>query len=165
MRDSAGRKTRVRVTREFLVPLIQHRIDELEKDIDIFVIWCAGRFPEFKSEAMVIRPSEILKGLVKAVLKKGRLGVIYPMKEQLIWAKPEWSSDGIEVYADSILSRTYGDELERLSERLSKKDLDLILLNCAGFDYKMKQQIMKKTGRPVIQTNALTLRVVKELTS
>jgi len=102
--------------------------------------------------------------VVNAVLKKGKLGVIYPLKEQLIWAKPEWNRRGIEVYADTLgKSLSLEVEMEILAERLAERNLDLILLNCTGFGYKMKQLIKDKTGKPVIQANALTLRIVKEL--
>ena len=165
VRDQAGKRGSVTVTREFLVPLIQQRIVQLEKeDIDIIIIWCAGRFPEFKSKAIIIRPSEILKGVVNAFFKKGRLGVIYPAKEQLIWANPEWSQEGIIVYADTPgRSSSREEEMKLLAERLDEKDLDLILLNCAGFGYEMKQLIQEKTRKPVILANSLALRVVKEL--
>ena len=165
IRDRAGKRKSVRVTREFLVPLIQKRIVQLEKEnVNIIIIWCAGRFPVFKSEAIIIRPSEILKGVVNAVFKKGRLGVVYPGKEQLIWAKPEWSKEGIMVYADTPgRSKSRNEEEKLLAERLAEKDLDLILLNCAGFGSKIKKIIQEKTGKPVIQTNSLALRVVKEL--
>ena len=166
MRDSSNRKIGLSVTREFLSPLIQQCIFKLEKEVDIIIEWCAGRFPEFKSKAIVIRPSEILKGVVNAILKKGRLGVIYPSKVQLKWAKPEWSREGIEVYADAPgHSHSREEEVEMLAERLGERDLDLILLNCTGFGYNMKQVIKEKTGKPVIQANALTLRIVKELST
>lgn len=164
IRDKGGRKVSIRVTEEFLLPLIKRRICELEQEVDIIIVWCAGRFPEVKSKAIIIRPSEILKGVVNAVLKKGKLGVIYPLKEQLIWAKPEWSRKGIDVYADTLgktLPRE--EETEILAERLAERNLDLILLNCTGFGYKMKQLIKDKTSKPVIQANALTLRIIKEL--
>lgn len=164
IRDKNGKKVGVRVTEEFLLPLIKKRIFELEQKVGLIIIWCAGRFPEVKSDAIIIRPSEILKSVVNAVFKKGKLGVIYPSKEQLIWAEPEWASKDVEVYADNprkSLSRE--EELEKLAERLAERDLDLILLNCTGFGSKMKQLIKEKTNKPVIQANALTIRVVKEL--
>jgi protein AroM len=165
MYDKMGQRKSVRVTREFLVPLLQRRINEISKNYpDAIIIWCAGRFPEFKSKIMVIRPSEILKGVVEAIIKRGRLGVIYPSKEQLIWALPEWSHEGVEIYSDSLgILYSREEELKMLAERLARKELDLILLNCASFGNDMKQLIVQRTGKPVIQANTLTLQVVKEL--
>jgi protein AroM len=164
MRDKNGERKGVRVTREFLTPLIQEKIHQLEDEVEVIVVWCAGRFPEFKSKKFVIRPCEVLRGIVDAVLKRGRLGVIYPSPLQLIWAEPEWKKDAIYVYGDSP-RREFSREKEMslLADRLDKENLDLILLNCTGFGYDMKKTIRAKTKVPVIQANALALRVVKEL--
>jgi len=166
MRDSANRNIGLSVTRDFLSPLIQQCIFKLEKEVDIIIEWCAGRFPEFKSKAIIIRPSEILNGVVNAIMQEGRLGVIYPSKVQLKWGEPEWAREGIEVYADAPgHSHSNEEELKMLAGRLAERDLDLILLNCTGFGYEMKQLIKEKTGKPVIQANTLTLRIVKELST
>jgi len=164
MRDVDGQRKGVRVTREFLIPLIQEKIHQLEDKVEVIIVWCAGRFPEFESKVFIVRPCEVLKGIVDVVLKRGRLGVIYPSPLQLIWAEPEWKRDGIHVYGDSprgVHSRE--KEVELLANRLATQELDLILLNCTGFGYGMKKIIRDKTNTPVIQANALTLRIVKEL--
>lgn len=164
MRDAEGNKKSVRVTREFLTPLIQAHLHEIEDEVDVAMVWCAGRFPEFESRIYMIRPCEVLEGVAKAILKRGRLGVIYPSTAQLIWTDPEWSQEGMYVYGDSP-RRGQGreKELELLGERLKEQNLDLILLNCTGFGYDMKKLLRKITGKPVIQANALALRVIKEL--
>ena len=67
------------------------------------------------------------------------------------------------TYFDS--ASPYGPigEVERLGERLAKKELDLILLNCMGFDHKHKNLIKEMTGKPVIQSSSIVARVLKEL--
>lgn len=162
--DGKGEKKEVKVTREFLVPIIQEHILELEKYVIVIIIWCAGRFPEFKSKAYVIRPSVVLKGVIEAILEEGRLGVLYPSPLQLIWAEPEWKREGVEVYADAPgCDNSQEKDWKFLASRLADKNLDLILLNCTGFGFEMKESIRKITKTPVIQANALALRVVKEL--
>jgi protein AroM len=164
MRDDKGGRKGVRVTREFLTPLIQNIISEIEDQVDVIVVWCAGRFPEFKSKVFVVRPCEVLKGVVDAIFSEGKIGVLYPSRLQLIWAEPEWKKEGIKVYADAP-GRQYSrdEELNLLADRLAEKKLDLLLLNCTGFGYNMKKVIRERTNIPVIQANALALRVVKEL--
>jgi len=162
MRDGAE----VRITEEFVVPLIQRRIHELEeRGVDIILLLCSGRFPEFESEALVVTPSEIVRGAVDAALRRGRLGVVYPAREQLADAAREWSREGREVHLDAASPYGSEEELAGLAERLAERGLDLILLNCMGFTRRMKQLVRERTGRPVIQANALVARVLKELTS
>lgn len=162
MRDG----TEVKITKDFVVPLIQQRISELEKEgVGVILLLCTGRFSEFESEALIVMPSEIVRGAVNAALRKGKLGVVYPAKEQTTKASKDWGSEVLAVYADSASPYGPEEELEKLAERLADQELDLILLNCMGFGYKMKLLIKERTGKPVIQANALVARVLKELAS
>jgi len=156
--------TEVKVTKEFVVPKIQQGINQLDKEgINVILLLCTGKFPEFKSKSLIVMPSELVRGAVNASLRKGRLGIVYPAEEQTTKAKEEWGHEGLTVYAD--WASPYGGEksVEALAARLSKKDLDLILLNCMGFNYRMKQLVAEKTKKPVIQANALVARVLREL--
>ncbi|MBS7630121.1 AroM family protein [Candidatus Bathyarchaeota archaeon] len=105
MRDG----TEVKVTKDFIVPLIQDRIEQLESEgVKVILLLCTGRFPEFKSKSLIVTPSEIVRGVVNASIRKGRLGVIYPAKEQTAKAWEEWGKEGLEVYADAV--SPYGGE-------------------------------------------------------
>ena len=160
MRDG----TEVKVTKRFVVPLVQRRISDMEEDgVKVILVLCTGKFPEFKSRALVVTPSEIVRGVVNGSIRRGRLGVVYPAEEQTTKAEEEWGGDGLHVYADVASPYGSDEDLERLVDRLSEEDLDLILLNCMGFNNKMKRLIRKRTGKPVIQANALVARVLKEL--
>jgi len=162
MRDG----TEVHVTKEFVVPRIQRCISELEElGVDVILLLCTSRFPEFQSKALIVMPSEIVRGAVNATLRKGRLGVVHPAEEQSARVKGDWGGEGLTVYADTASPYGPKGELEDLSNRLADQDLDLILLNCMGFSYGMKQLIRERTGKPVIQANALVTRVLKELAS
>lgn len=162
MRDG----TEVKVTHKLVVPLIQQRVSELDEEgVKVILLLCTGRFPEFQSKALIVMPWEIIRGAVNASLRKGRLGMVLPAKEQAAHASRRWGVGDIEVYADSASPYGPKEEVERLAERLVEKDLDLILLNCMGFGHRAKQIIKDKTGKPVIQANALVARVLKELAS
>lgn len=162
MRDG----TEVMIPEEFVEPLIQQRITEVEKEgTDVILLLCTGRFPEFEAKSLIVKPSEIVKGAVDAALRKGRLGVVYPGKKQIAGRPRERVENGRVVYVDAASPYGPMEEVERLAERLAEKNLDLILLNCMGFGYKMKQIVREKTGKPVIQANALVARVLKELVS
>jgi len=164
MKGDSGNRMGVKVSRGFLVPLIQKRINELENKVDVIMIWCAGRFPEFESKAIIVRPSEVLKGTVEGTVDKGSIGVVYPGEEQLIWAEEEWRREHVEVYADTISRlKPHEEALKEMAQRLREKDLDIILLNCASFGQDMKRVIKSVTAKPVIQANALALNVVREL--
>jgi protein AroM len=162
MRDG----TEIRITKRFVLPLLQEKIHELEaKGVGIAVIMCTGKFPQFESRGLIVTPQEILKGVLNSILKKGRLGVVYPAREQTKGAVPEFGKEGVEVYADHLSPYGGKSELGNLADRLAEQELNLIFLNCFGFTSKIKKTLAEKTGRPVIQSNALIARVLKELVS
>ena len=162
MRDG----TEVKITKRFVVPLVQEKIREIEgKGIRLSVIMCTGEFPTFESEGLVVTPKEILKGVLDGALKKGRLGVVYPTEEQMPSSQENFGSDEVEVYADVISPYEGQEELQGLVERLSGQGLDLVFLNCFGFSSEVKEYISVKTGKPVIQSSAVVARVLKELAS
>ncbi|UCH57354.1 MAG: AroM family protein [Candidatus Bathyarchaeota archaeon] len=161
MRDG----TQVKITKRLILPLLQKRIHELEgKGVRLTVIMCTGKFPQFESKGLVVTPQEILKGVLKASLKRGKLAVVYPAQEQTRMAS-EFSREGVTIYSDHLSPYKGKDDLEQLAARLSMEDPDLILLNCFGFGSDVKKVVAERTGRPVIQSNTLVAKVLKELAS
>lgn len=158
--------TEVMVTKRLILPLLQERIHWLEREgVRLTIVMCTGKFPKFESKGLVVTPQEILKGVLEATLKKGRLAVVYPAKEQTSMADSAFGRDGIEVYADHLSPYEAESDVEALADRLAEQDLDLILLNCFGFSSGVKTTVAEKTGKPVILSNALVARVLKELAS
>ena len=159
MRDG----TEIKITKKYVVPLMQKQLDKIEtQGVRLTVVMCTGRFPRFKSKGLVVTPSEILRGVVEGALKMGRLGVVFPTAEQKAYAEKEFGRPGVEVYPDSVSPYEAGD-VEGLLKRLSEQDLDLIFLNCFGFPRWLKDKVVEATGKPVIQSNALIARVLKDL--
>ncbi|MFP3951358.1 MAG: AroM family protein [Candidatus Bathyarchaeia archaeon] len=160
MRDG----TEVKVTKKFVIPLMQKRLKELEdRGIRLTVVMCTGRFPQFTSRSLVVTPREVIRGVLNATLKQGKLGVIYPAEEQVDMAEEEFGSPEVEIYADWLSPYREGGELKPLVRRLSQESPDLILLNCFGFNSDIKEAIYRGTGIPPIQSNSLIARVLKEL--
>lgn len=164
--------TEVKITKRFVIPRIQEKITELEERMSaklvepfslLTVVMCTGAFPQFESKGLVVTPQEILKGVLNGSLKKGKLGVVYPTKEQMPGAHSNFGSDDVETYADATSPYEGSEELEALAERLSAQNLDLIFLNCFSFSSDLKKHIAERTGVPTIQSNAVIARMLKEL--
>lgn len=162
MRDG----TEIKITHEVVNPIIQKRIAELEKEgVEIILLVCTGRFPEFKSKVLVVQPSNIIRGVTRAAIRKGRMASILPSMQQVGGSPREREEDGLVTYLDS--ASPYGpiEEVAKLGDRLAKQNVDLIVLNCMGFDYNHKRIIREKTGKPVLQSSAMVARALKELLS
>jgi protein AroM len=159
MRDG----TEVRITKKYVIPLMQRRLEEIEaRGVRLTVVMCTGRFPQFKSKGLVVTPSEILHGVIEGSLKQGKLGVVFPAAEQTAYAEKEFGRPGVKVYADSV-SPYVPKDVDGLVKRLKEQDLDLVFLNCFGFPTELKERVAMETGKPVIQSNMLIARVLKEL--
>ena len=162
MRDG----TEIKITHDIVNPVIQKRITELEAEgVEIILLVCTGRFPEFKSNMLVVQPSNIIRGVTRAAMRKGRMASILPSMQQVGGSPREREEDGLVTYLDS--ASPYGpiEEVEKLGDRLAKQNVDLIVLNCMGFDYNHKRIIREKTGKPVLQSSAMVARALKELLS
>lgn len=154
----------VKITKRLILASLQKKIHELEDEgVKIIVIMCTGNFPKFESKRLIIIPQEILKGVLKATLKQGKLGVVYPAKEQISNAESTFGRNGIQIYADQLSPYQEAEDILTLANRLTENNLDLILLNCFGYNPKVKQIVVEKTQKPVILSNALVARVLKEL--
>ena len=169
MRDG----TEVNVSHSLVVPHVQKCIEELEKEgVELTLVLCTGRFPTFKSKRLVVYPSDILRGAVSGAIKRGKLGIVQPSKEQLRGVEARSSQSGAKPWGDEVevvydAVSPYGpmEDVVAMAERLAKAGVDLVYLNCMGFCSKHKKIVKEKTGKPVIQSNSLVARVLKELIS
>jgi len=158
MRDG----TEVKVTHEFVTPRVQKGIYELEKrGVDLILLLCTGKFPELKSNKIVVMPSEMVTGVVNASLRAGRLGIALPGKEQV--RTPSEKRGELEVFYDAASPYGPVEEIEKMARRFAEKKVDLVFLNCMGFDHGMKELVKRITGKPVIQSSAVVARVLQEL--
>ncbi len=89
--------------------------------------------------------------------------MVYPAEEQTHKAEGDFGRDGITIYADHLSPYEDKDDLEQLAERLKEQDPALIFLNCFGYSPKVKTIIAERTGKPVIHSNVVVARVLKEL--
>lgn len=165
--------TEVKVSHSHVVPGVQKSIEELENEgVELTLILCTGRFPTFKSAKLVVYPSDILRGAVSGAIKRGRLAIIMPGSDQLGSTRTRRTAGADRPYGEEVeviydAASPYGPEKEvqQMADRIAKKNVDLVFLNCMGFNSRHKQIVKQKTGKPVIQSNALIARVLKELIS
>ena len=161
MRDG----TEIKITKKVVIPKMQGQLDRLEEQgVRLTVVMCTGKFPQFRSRGLVVTPSEVLKGVIEGSLKVGKLAVVYPTEEQILYAEKDFGREGVEVYADAV-SPYEDDDVKGLLERLVKEEPDLVFLNCFGFPPSIKKQVQEATGKPTIHSSALIARVIKELSN
>jgi protein AroM len=154
----------IKVSHDLVISNLQKGIDYLErKKIDLTLLLCTGKFPEFKSKHLVVQPSEIVRGTVTASLRSGKLAVVVPAREQIPKTKTEVFGIDVDVYYDTASPYGSKTELREMAIRISKENVDLVFLDCMGFTHEMKQIVRDVTGKPVILSNALVAHVLQEI--
>lgn len=156
----------VRFAEKYILPRLQACIDKLEAEgVDVILFICTGVFPDiFKSNKPVLYPQKILHGVTPKLIGGGKLAVITPDESQIEQSKNKWIETGAEVVVVSGSPYKEEDELLRAIEELKGiSDIDIIVLDCIGYNQKMKEMIAEGTNKPVVLARTIVARVLGEI--
>lgn len=160
MRDGS----QVIMSKEKIIPMLQEKISELEKLVDMIVILCSGEFPEFTCKKPIVYPEKLLKSYAEGVKVEGRVGVLIPLPEQVSYAEEKWST----YYKDLIVKpispySSLEREFYKVGEVLSRSNVEMTIMDCIGYTLKHKMIVREVTGKPVISTRGVVLRALEEI--
>jgi len=157
--------TEVKIPEKFIVPRIKNCISELEeKGVEIIILLCTGEFPELESQHILLKPGIIIKNIVKGMLERGRLGVIVPTPDQISAMEKKWERNNFNVISESVSPYTgTNTEIIETANKIKNANVDLIILDCIGFNRKTKAVFRHVTKKPVLLPRTIIGRIVKEL--
>jgi protein AroM len=154
------------VGRRKITPRIQERIGELEGEgAELSALLCTEEFRGLESKRMLLMPSAILFGAVKAILSKGKLGVVVPLEEQRRAALKKWQKTGCEVIVETVDPFQAISETTSLLKTFKGGNVDLVVLDCIAYGGEMKECVSRISGKPVLLPRSLLARYVAELVS
>ncbi len=125
------------------------------------VVACTGRFRGLPERPNLLFPSLVLDGLIDATLPAGRrLGVLVPVPEQIelfrqLRGRPDRPA--------TVASVTPGGDPTEAAAVLSDAEVDLIVLDCFGYDRTLMNEVRRLTGRPVLSAVRATAHLAAEL--
>ena len=154
----------VKVAKERIIPLVQACVNKLTRQgIDLLTILCTGQFPPLEASRLIIYPSQLLHFTIEALSPIRKLGIIVPLPEQIESSRERWHSQGREVVIQS--ASPYGDaeRLREAAQQLSALGVELIILDCLGFDRRMKQIARDEANRPILLPRSLLAQLIGEL--
>lgn len=162
-RLSDGRS--VKIAERCIIPRLQQCIDYLEKEsVDVILFICTGAFPEvFVSNKPIIYPQKILHSVTPNLINNGKLAVITPDKDQIVQSKTRWEETGVDVLV--VPASPYAEE-EQLSDailELRDKDYNMIVMDCIGYNMKMKETVSSSLEKPVILARTMVARIIGEI--
>lgn len=157
-------KEQVLIKKQPLLPLLKDGVTSLNNQgAQAIIIWCTGEFPDFPSRVPVIKPDNIMRSVVSAVLPSGTLGILCPSPDQCPQIKEKWESMGYECYVQGYSPFQPAEELADVVGKITKQNIDMMVLDCMGMKTNLKNEVKKLTDKPVVLPLSLIARVVLEL--
>ena len=125
------------------------------------LIACTGKFDDLSNHKNVLFPSEILQHLVDAVTApRGRLGVLVPLAEQIEPFRQQWGLLGRDVEVAAVKP---GENPDPAAEMLKEAEVDLVVLDCFGYEMALLERVRDITAVPVMSAVRCTAHVAAEM--
>jgi protein AroM len=135
-----------------------------ESGVDLIVLFCTGEFPDLASRCIILKPDVLMEHTVPGILGKGRLGAVLPSADQIPILGEKWKKTGLAIELDAVspYSGTEND-FRAAARRLAGRGVDLIVLDCIGFNENIKRIFREETEKPVILPRTLLGRIAGEM--
>lgn len=157
--------THVTVDENFLTPLLQAAIDDLEQaGVTSILLLCAGPFLGLVSSRPLIRPFQ-LGTLVLQSLGLRRIAVIVPTNDQCSPAQVKWEEVGLEPVLISMEEKPSEQPLEDwITERIKAlPELAALVLDYVGHPAGLVSELQSRMHLPVIDLGQLSGKVIEAI--
>jgi len=147
-----------------IIPFLKKKIFELEKQgVSLSALLCTEDFSEIKWRTPLLMPSRILFNFVTSLLHRGKLGVLFPLQEQRIEVRKKWEKTGLKLVTGALNPYLGARELEDVVSHIKRENVDLIVLDCIGYNLKIKEKLREGTAKPVLLPRSVLARFIGEL--
>ena len=155
----------VRVAEKHIPSSVARCIADLEsRGVAAIILLCTAEFPDLTCARPLLWAGRILTYTARAVLPRGRLGVLIPAAEQAPMARRKWAAVGYELVIEAASPYSSSPaELENSARRLAEARVDLVALDCIGFARRAQETVRDITGKPVLCPRTLAARIAVEV--
>lgn len=153
----------VTVAKRHIIPLVEKRVLALAATTAAVLIICTGKFPDIAAPVPVLKTQSLLHYAVRGMGAR-RIGVIIPEAVQVQMAAEMWEASGFAPVV--VPGSPYREESQLAAaarELAAKEGIELIILDCIGFNSRMKELVREITGKPVVLPRTLAARLLAEL--
>jgi protein AroM len=157
--------TEVKVAEKYIMPRLNNCISVLEdQGAEILMLLCTGEFPGIESKRILLRPDRLLRNIVNGILEKGRLGVIVPSPDQILTEEKKWGRCNLYVVSEAVSPYTGTEkEIIETANKVKSSHVDLIVLNCIGFNRETKAIFREVTQKPVLLPRTILGKITGEI--
>lgn len=161
LRDGA----KVEIPKRFVLERMPACVSRLEgQSVDLTVILCTEDFAELESRRPVIQPGKVIQGVVNGLLARGKLGVMVPTVQQMSAVQRDWLGSNIELHIEAVSPyQSTQQEVTAAATNFRTANVDLILLDCMGYDRSFHTTCCQVAERPVLLPRTMIARQIMEL--
>jgi len=133
----------------------------IEREGRPVLVACTGKFTGLPDYPNVLFPSTILEGIVDAVAPaECTLGVLVPLTEQVESLTQQWQRSNRAVVVAAVKP---GEDPRAAAAILAGAAVDLVVLDCFGYETSLLNQVRETTGVPVLSAVRCTAHIASEL--
>ncbi|MEY9976354.1 AroM family protein [Lysinibacillus sp. RC79] len=147
--------------RRKLLPLLQDELSKLEQEVDMVVVLCTDDLPTLTCGKPIFYSSRILTQAISAMADQPKIGLIIPLEEQRRSMLKKWKNVSDDITVAVASPYDYGN-FEEAARYLKDYRVDLIILDCMGYDEEHRQLVRKESGILTILPRTLVARIVLE---
>lgn len=149
-----GDHSEVVISKPRIIPFLNTAIARLEESgAALICVLCTGSFQKLHSRRPIIYPDAILTSVVDAILPTGRLGAIIPHYGQLEHMRQKWETTERPTHFSVVSPYDAQGSFAEATRTLATAGVDLIVMDCMGYDGSMQQHVQASTANPVILAN------------
>ena len=155
--------TEVQVAKRHIVPRLQSCIDRLGSKVEAVVLLCTGAFPEFHASVPLLEPQRLVDRIVQAVAPGGSIGLMLPAAAQAEAGRRKMQEYGL--VAKVVVASPYGrfEEISQAGATFRDSGVRAVVMHCIGYDAKMKAEVRRSSGRPVLLARSLVGKILEEM--
>jgi protein AroM len=117
-----------------LIPYIEKTAEDLcSMGADLIFLMCTGNFPDIISSTPIIYPNRLIFAVAQIFCTSRKIGIILPNEGQARSAVEHWQSNGF-IVETAVASPRNKNSIKCAVQNLNDKDIDLIVMDCMGFD-------------------------------
>ena len=151
--------TEVVVSKEAVTGLLTGILQESESRP--VLVACTGQFEGLPNYPNALFPSAILGLIVEAVAPAhSTLGVLVPLEEQVESLTQQWHRPDRDVVVAAVKP---GEDPDEAAATLSDAGVDLVVLDCFGYETALLNRVREVTGVPVLSAVRCTAHVASEM--
>ncbi|MFQ5795424.1 MAG: AroM family protein [Candidatus Bipolaricaulia bacterium] len=162
MRDG----TEVTIGKRAILEELQKQINALNAEgVDGIAMLCSGAFPRLRSKRPLIMLDNLVYGFLASIVFEGKLGFIVPSHRQIAGLGQDFQRRGFQ--AAGVEASPYGHDtmtaITQAAKSLKEAGVDLVVMNCIGYDLAMKHRVKGIVNKPVLLVRSILAKSISEL--